>query len=71
LGDVLMMMIIQWTDRLGRCFDTTYLAGAAVLGASQHSDGVLAVLLLQVVVLCLDAAATKQSDITLLGYDTT
>ena len=65
------LMAIQRTDRLGRCFGTTYLAGTAIFGASQYSDGVLAVLLLQVVVLRLDAAETKQSDITLPGYDTT
>jgi hypothetical protein len=68
---MMIMMTIQWTGRLGRRFDTAYLAGTAVLGASQYSDGVLAVLLLQVVVLRLDAAETKQSDITLLVYDTT
>ena len=67
----MMMMAIQWTGRLGRRFGTTYLAGTAVLGASQYSDGVLAVLLFQVVVLRLDAAETKQSAITLLVYDTT
>ena len=53
------MIAIQWTGRLGRCFGTTYLAGTAVLGASQYSDGVLAVLFLQVVVLRLNATETK------------
>jgi len=66
-----MIMAVQWTGRLGRCFVTTYLAGTAVLGASQYSDGVLTVLLFQMVVLPLNAAETKQSNITLLGYDTT
>jgi len=65
-----MMMVIQWTCRLGRSFCTSYLAGATVLGATQYSDGVLAVLLLKVVVLRLDAAEKKESNITLLGYDT-
>jgi hypothetical protein len=57
---MMMMIAIQWNGRLRRCFGGTYLAGTAVLGASQYSDGVLAVLLLQVVVLRLDSAATKQ-----------
>jgi len=68
---MMTMTVTQWAGRLGRCFGTTYLAGTTVLGASQYSDGVLAVLLFQVIVLRLDAAETKQSDITLLGYDTT
>jgi len=67
---MMMLMAIQWICRLGRSFSTSYLAGTAVLGATQYSDGVLAVLLLKVVVLRLDAAETKQSNITLLVYDT-
>ena len=53
------MTAIQWTCRLGRSFCSSYLAGTAVLGATQNSDGVLAVLLLKVVVLRLDTAETK------------
>jgi hypothetical protein len=59
---MMMTIEIQWTSRLWRRFGTTYLAGTAILGASQYSDGVLTVLLLQMVVLRLDSAATKQSN---------
>jgi hypothetical protein len=67
---MMTMMTKQWTGRLWRRFGTTYLAGTAVLGASQYSDCVLAVLLLQVVVLRLDAAETKNIS-TLLSLNLT